>query len=188
MKTEISRTIEVPQGIEVSIEDSLVTVKGPKGELKKELGYPTITLKKEDGTIKIESKEATQKEKAIIGTFEAHLNNMFTGVTSGFTYRMKVLYSHFPMTLKQVDKDIEIHNFFGEKSPRKSRVVGNVTVKLEKDEVVIEGINKEEVSQTAANLWTSTKVKRKDSRVFQDGIYLIEKGVAEEKKEVKPNA
>ena len=175
MSEKLKRVIEIPEGVEANLEGSLIKVKGPKGELERDLSFPNIAMSKEDNKITIETKLAGKQEIAIVGTFESHVLNMIKGVTDGFTYKLKAVYSHFPMTLKQVGNLLEIHNFLGEKAPRKSKVVGNAKVNLEKDMVIVEGINKEEAGQTAANLELATRVKRKDTRVFQDGVYIVER-------------
>jgi large subunit ribosomal protein L6 len=114
-------------------------------------------------------------QKAMVGTFASHIRNMIKGVTEGFEYRMKVVYSHFPMQLK-VEKDkLMIGNFLGEKKPRSANILGESKVKASGDEVVVTGINKEDVGQTAANIEQATRIKRFDPRVFQDGIYTVEK-------------
>ena len=116
------------------------------------------------------------KEKALAGTWNAHLNNMVKGVTEGFTYKLKVLYSHFPMTVEVKGREFVVNNYFGERVPRRADILEGVDVKVQnKTEVVVSGINKESVGQTAANIERSTTVKNRDRRVFQDGIYLISK-------------
>jgi large subunit ribosomal protein L6 len=97
------------------------------------------------------------------------------GVAEGYEYRMKVVYSHFPMQLKVEGAAFVISNFLGEKNPRVAKIVGDTRVKAAGDEVVITGINKEDVGQTAANIEQVTKIKRFDPRVFQDGVYIVEK-------------
>ena len=108
----------------------------------------------------------------MIGTTRAHLNNMITGVTDGFTYHMKIVYAHFPMTVKAQGDTVTIDNFIGERHPRSAKIVGDAKVQVKGDEVIITGVNKEDVGQTMANLEQATKIKGKDPRVFQDGIYL----------------
>jgi len=110
------------------------------------------------------------------GTWKAHLNNMVKGVTEGFTYRLKAVYSHFPMNLKVESTELVVNNYFGEKVPRRAAFVGDVKVKVvKKTEVVITGHDKEQVGQTAANIERCCTVKKRDRRVFQDGIYLVAK-------------
>ena len=101
---------------------------------------------------------------------------MVKGVTDGFTYTLKALYSHFPMTLAVQGNQLIVNNYFGERVPRSANILAGVDVKVQnKTEIVVSGIDKEAVGQTAANIERSTTVKKRDRRVFQDGIYLIEK-------------
>jgi large subunit ribosomal protein L6 len=88
---------------------------------------------------------------------------------------MKIVFSHFPITVKLQDKNVVIENFTGERRPRRVKINGDVKVKIEPDDIVLSGINLEQVSQTAANIEQSTKVRGKDPRVFLDGIYTYER-------------
>jgi len=173
-KKEI-RTVQIPEGIDITLETENVKVKGPKGELMKELSYPGISITKDGNIISITAKSTIKKQKAITGTYQSHIKNMIKGVTEGYTANMKAVFSHFPVTIKQEGNIIEIHNFLGEKVPRKAKIVGNAQVKIEKDAVTVDGINKEDVGQTVANIELATKVRGKDIRIFQDGIYVTQK-------------
>jgi large subunit ribosomal protein L6 len=88
---------------------------------------------------------------------------------------MKIVYAHFPMTVKVKGNLINIDNFLGERSPRVAKIMGDVKVSVKGEDVTITGINKEDVGQTMANIEQATKIKRRDPRVFQDGIYLVDK-------------
>ena len=120
-----------------------------------------------------------KKEKALIGTWNAHLNNMVKGVDKGFLYEMKIIFAHFPMKVAVKGNVVTIDNFLGEKATRSSTIVGDVKVNVKGDALTIEGNNIEDVGQTAGNLEKATIVKGRDTRVFQDGIYMISKGVAQ---------
>ena len=100
---------------------------------------------------------------------------MITGVTKGYQYKLKIVFSHFPISVKLQDKSVLIENFTGERRPRRIKLIGNVKVKIEPDDIVVEGANLEEVSQTAANIEQATRVRNKDPRVFLDGIYVYER-------------
>ena len=168
------RKIEIPAGVTIEEANSVVTVKGPKGELSIEL-VKGITIKTEENTLEVFRENDTKQVRAMHGTTNANLTNMITGVTDGFEYHMKIVFAHFPMTVK-VEKDIvTIDNFLGERHPRTAKIVGSAKVAVKGDEVTITGINKEHVGQTMANLEQATKIKGRDPRVFQDGIYLISK-------------
>lgn len=175
MGAKTQRVVEIPDGVDLTLEGTVIKVKGEKGELTRDFAYPSFTLTKNDNQIIINTSIDAKQERAIVGTYQAHIQNMIKGVSEGFTYKMKVIFSHFPMTLKQKEDVIEINNFLGEKAPRHSKIIGGTKVTLSKEEVVIEDIDKEAAGQTAANLELATRVKGKDIRVFQDGIYRVEK-------------
>lgn len=175
----VEKKVPIPEGVEVSFDGSSVVVRGPKGEVRKTLEYPGIAIKKGNGEIVIETKDPKKRQLAILGTYESHIKNMIKGVKEGFEYKMKVIYSHFPMSVKVEQNGITIENYLGEKVPRKTRIVGNCEVKVKGTEITITGNNIEEVGQTAANMEQRTRVKNRDCRVFQDGIYLVEKDGAE---------
>ncbi len=173
---ENKRTVNIPEGVNITIDNIKVMVSGPLGQNQRDLWYPGITIKKEDSSLVIESGIPRREQMAIIGTFESHLKNMITGVTKGYEYTMKVVYSHFPIQLKTEGNKVLINNFLGEKKSRKANIAGSSKVAIKGDHVIITGINKEEVGQTAANIRMATKIKRFDPRVFQDGVYLVETG------------
>ena len=173
---ENKRTVKIPEGVNVDIDNIKVKISGPLGQDQRDLWYPGITIKKEDSSLVIESGIPRREQMAIMGTFESHLKNMITGVTKGYEYTMKVVYSHFPIQLKTEGNRVVINNFLGEKKSRKANIVGSSKVTIKGDHVIIAGINKEEVGQTAANIRMATKIKRFDPRVFQDGVYLVEQG------------
>ncbi len=173
---ETKRIIGIPEGVNVAIDNMVVSVSGPQGQLKRELWYPRITIKKVDSEIVVETGEKRREQLAMLGTLESHLKNMIAGVTNGYEYKMKVVYSHFPIQLKTEGNHVVISNFLGEKKARKASILGNTKVTVKGDQVVVSGINKEDVGQTAANIRMATKIKRFDPRVFQDGVYLIEQG------------
>ena len=170
----ITEEIDIPEGVDVTLGDD-VTIKGPQGEVSRKFTYPNISMKKENEKIILETRFPKKKDKSMIGTIHSHINNMIVGVTEGFTYHMKIVFAHFPMTVKVSGDKVSIENFLGERNPRKADIVGSAKVQVKGDEVTITGINKEDVGQTMANLEQATKIKGRDPRVFQDGIYLVSK-------------
>ena len=164
--------IPIPEGIDVTIDDG-ITVKGSNGQLSRKFNYSGISLKKDDSNVILESNFPKKRDKAMLGTIKSHISNMITGLTDGFTYNMKIVYAHFPMTVKAAGDKVIIENFLGERYPRTAKIVGSAKVQVNGDEVVVTGINKEDVGQTMANLEQATKIKGRDPRVFQDGIYLV---------------
>lgn len=172
---EVSKTIQIPEDVEASVEGRKVTVKGPKGTLTRDFSHAPISIKLEGKSIRIWAEWPRKKETAIVGTVYSHIRNMITGVRKGFTYKLKIVFSHFPISVKVEEKNILIGNFTGERRPRKVRMAGDVQVKVQSEDVIIQGTNLEDVSQTAAKIEEATKVKGKDPRIFLDGIYVYEK-------------
>ena len=166
--------IPIPDGIEVSIQDEIV-VTGSAGELKRKFKSRNINITKDDNKIILEAPFPKKRDKAMLGTIKSHLSNMIIGLTDGFSYKMKIVYAHFPMTVKVTNNKVTIENFLGERHPRTAKILGNTKVQIKGDEVIVEGINKEAVGQTMANIEQATKIKGRDPRVFQDGIYLVSK-------------
>ncbi len=171
---ERSETIQVPDDVQLTIDGRRVTVKGAKGMLMRDFSHEPVQLEIEGKTVKIWVAWPRKKESALVGTIRSHIQNMITGVTKGFTYKLKIVFSHFPISTKVKEKTFLIENFTGERSPRKAKIIGNVQVKIEGEDIIVQGINLEEVSQTAANIEQSTKVKKKDPRIFLDGLYVFE--------------
>ena len=168
------KEVEVPEGVEVELNNRAVKVNGPKGELVKSFDDPrfnrSVEIKK-DGKVVITSNEK-RKNKAFVGTLASNIRNMIIGVTVGFRYTMKIYYSHFPMTITVKDNEVQIRNFLGEKGARTAKVVGKSEVKAEKDQITVNGISIEDVGQTCANIEQACKLSKRDRRIFLDGIYL----------------
>ena len=103
---------------------------------------------------------------------------MIKGVEKGYTYKLKIIFAHFPIAVKVKGKEIQVENFFGERNPRVSRIVGDSTkVTLAGEDLIVQGPSLEDVSQTAANVELSTRIKDKDQRVFLDGLYIYSREV-----------
>jgi large subunit ribosomal protein L6 len=173
---EISKTLQVPDDVELKIEGRKVTVNGAKGTLTRDFSYVSISIDStSDKTVRVWAEWPRKKEASLVGTIYSHIQNMITGVKKGFSYKLKIVFSHFPMSVKVQGKTVVIENFTGERRARRVKIVGDVQVKVQSEDVIVEGINLEEVSQTAANIEQATKVKKKDPRVFLDGIYVYER-------------
>ncbi len=181
----ISFGIPIPEGVNVTINGRMVKAQGPKGAIERELWHPGLHIqveKRDNGNeIVVKSDSSKKKIRAMTGTYASHLKNMVTGVKEGFFYKLKVVHAHFPMQVA-VTKDgggISISNFLGERKPRMAKVEEGVKVEIKGkgEEIVVSGIDKRAVGQTAANIEQRTRIRGYDHRVFQDGIYLVEKGV-----------
>ena len=176
---KLTHSLELPEGVSVDSSSADVKVTGPRGELARTFEHSAIKFEQGEGKLNIIGKKLRRKEKALIGTWKAHLANMIRGVDTGFKYEMKIVFAHFPMKVAAKGKNVTIDNFLGEKATRTAAIGEGVDVKVKGDTVTIEGNNIENVGQTAANMEKATVVKGRDTRVFQDGIYLISKGVSQ---------
>lgn len=174
-KYKYTEEVEIPEGVEVLQEGDKITVRGLKGEVSRTLKYPGVKIEKQDGKIVISTEINRKVQKGMIGTFSSHIRNMIKGVTEGFEYKLKVVYAHFPMSVKVVGREVVVENFLGEKIPRRVSIVGNCEVKVKGTDIYVTGIDIEEVGQTCANIEMLTRVRNRDPRVFQDGIYLVER-------------
>ncbi len=175
-KKQLLYEIIVPKGIEVTLNDS-VDIKGPKGEVKKKIGAFGIAIEKKGDIITISSKKSTKREKKIICSIRSHIKNMIAGVQKPFVYKMQICSVHFPITVT-LDKQnnlLKIKNFFGETKERTARIVDGADVKIDGDKIEVESCDIEKAGQTVANIESSTRVKNKDRRIFQDGIFIVSK-------------
>jgi len=173
---EINQEINIPDSVNVSYENDIILIKGEKGEISRKFSHPKINISVQKDKIVINSKNVRKKEKALLGTFVAHIKNMIKGVTEGFEYQMKTVFSHFPIKTSVEGNEFLIQNFLGERAARRAKILEGVNVEVKGDDVKVTGIDKEKVGQTVANIERAAMVKKRDIRVFQDGIYRISKG------------
>jgi large subunit ribosomal protein L6 len=173
---EYKDDIKLPTGVTASKEKHTLVVKGPKGENTREFRHFKLAMNVEKDKIQIYCRLPSIKQKALCGTWSAHVRNMVLGVESGFEYELKVVYAHFPIKTQIKGEVFSIENFLGERFPRSARIMPGVKIKTKGDQVIVSGIDKEHVGQTAVNIELATKIKRYDPRVFQDGIYIVRKG------------
>jgi large subunit ribosomal protein L6 len=171
----IEEKVEVPKGVTVKIDGQEVTVKGKTGELKRAFPHIKVKLSQKDGHVLVSCEYPKTADKAAVGTFASHIQNMIDGVQGGFEYHMKIVYSHFPMKASAKGDKFVIENFLGEKAPRYATIVRGTKVTVKGNEVVLQNSDLEAVAQTAANIERACRIKGYDPRVFQDGIYIVEK-------------
>ncbi|MBI2546865.1 MAG: 50S ribosomal protein L6 [Candidatus Aenigmarchaeota archaeon] len=169
-----SKEFLIPANISIETDGGKVRVSGAKGQLERtfKLAFG-IKIEKTENKVKISSELSKREVKAMIGTMIAHIRNMAEGVTNGYTYRMKIVYSHFPMTVKLEGRKVVTQNFIGERTSRVADIIGDTQVKIDGLDVTITGINLEDVGQTASNIEQSCRIVGFDKRRFSDGIYLV---------------
>ncbi|XP_021745960.1 60S ribosomal protein L9-like [Chenopodium quinoa] len=181
-----SDSMEIPDGIDIKVDAKIIVVSGPRGTLTRNfkhlnLDFQLITDEEGKKKLNIDSWFGTRKTSAAIRTAISHIENLITGVTKGYRYKMRMVYAHFPInaSITNSNKSIEIRNFLGEKRVRKVDMLEGVTIlrsEKVKDELVLDGSDIELVSRSAALINQKCHVKNKDIRKFLDGIYVSEKG------------
>lgn len=167
--------IEIPADVSASTDWRDLTVEGPEGSVEKRLWYPDIDVRVDGDVIVLESGAEDAETAATMGTFESHIENMIEGVTAGWEYEMEVFYAHFPMQVSVEGDAVVIENFLGERAPRRTQIRGETEVSVDGEQISLRGPDKEAVGQTAADIEQLTRVTDKDTRVFQDGVYITKK-------------
>lgn len=159
--------IAMPQGVSVQLSGNRISVKGPKGTVERTFS-PLVAISVSGNEIKVDG------DKMHVNTTESLLAAMAKGVTEGYKKELKIIYAHFPISLEVKGQDVIIKNFQGEKMNRRSRLVGDTKLVAKGQAATLTGSDKEAIGQSMANLRTAMRIKEKDDRVFQDGIYEIE--------------
>ena len=167
--------IQIPKDVKVNLKGGMLQVQGPLGKVYKNFKKIPVLIQINDNKILLTSAGERKKYQAILNTAKSLIQTLCIGVVDGFTIKMKIVYSHFPITINVDGKKILIKNFQGERAPRISMIKGDTVVVIKKDDVIITGHVLTDVSQTAANIQLKSKVKNKDHRVFLDGIYRYSK-------------
>jgi large subunit ribosomal protein L6 len=175
MKKSLFKEIEIPEGVNIEINKATIVVKGPEGEIKKTFKIGKVELKKENNKVIIGNAKATKREKKLMNTICAHIKNLILGVQNKFEYKVKICFSHFPFTVNVEGNKVEIKNFLGEKVPRVLHLPKEVETRADKEYVTITSIDKELAGRVASDFEKITKIRGRDKRVFQDGIYITTK-------------
>ena len=171
----VERIVPIPEGVSMNLIGHKISISGEKGKVERDFGHAHVDLERQENALRIYAVNPKKKQSALVGTLAAHVNNMIKGVTQGFTYKLKVVFVHFPMTIKVQGKKIVIQNFIGERSAREASIMGAAKVSIKGEDITVEGIDIEEVAQTAANIQQACKIRNKDLRKFMDGIYVYDK-------------
>lgn len=176
----LQNRIDIPEDITVNVKGYELKVKGKLGELTKDFTHTGVDIELSDSKIILSTYFPRRKEKALIGTVEAHINNMIEGTTLGYKYSMKIVFSHFPIRVNPEMKkqQVKIENLYGGRKPRFAKILSGVKVSIADEDVVVEGIDKEAVGQTAANIQELTRQRgkrRQSPKTFMDGVFLYNK-------------
>jgi len=176
MKKDLKQTIEIPSGIEVTLKDAEFAVKGNGKEIKRNFPQsPKIKLEKKDNTVVLTSVKATKRELKLINSIVAHIRNLFDGIKEDYLYKLEVCNVHFPMVVKVEGNLVKVKNFLGEKVERIAEILPNTKVVVKGNILEVSSPNIESAGQTAARIEIATKIRNRDRRVFQDGIFITDR-------------
>ena len=172
---EFKDQIDIPEGVTVSVNKHMISFEGPLGKTFKSFRSIPINVEVNEGKVLLTAINQKKRDYAILHTARSIIRNICEGLVTGYTIKMKIVFSHFPITVKVEGKQILIENFQGERAPRITNIVGNTKVVPKGEDVILTGEVWTDITQTAANIELKSKVKNKDHRVFLDGIYAFEK-------------
>ncbi len=172
---KLSTKVEVPEGVSVGLRRGVLKVEGPLGHTFKSFRKIPVDLKVEQGTVLLNAQADRKEDYAILNTSRSLVRNLIEGIVDGYTIKMKIVFAHFPVSVKVESGQVLVENFQGEHAPRRAKIVGGTKVVPKDDDVIITGAVLTEVTQTAANIHQATRIKEKDHRVFLDGIYVYDK-------------
>ncbi|GBC71268.1 50S ribosomal protein L6 [Candidatus Calditenuaceae archaeon HR02] len=171
-------TVKIPQDIQVELTPpARVKIKGKLGSVERDFGHAGAEVSLDGDVLHIRVYGRGRRCLARLGTVKANIKNMIIGVTQGFTYKLKIVQSHFPMSVKVQGGNLVVENFAGEKYPRVIRLPEGVKVQVKGDDVIVTGIDKYLVGLAAGRIEQGTRITRKDLRKFLDGIYIYEKKI-----------
>ena len=172
---KLATELKIPEEVTVTYDKPMITVQGPLGKTWKSFIKIPVTIDVTDDKVLFKAQGTRNKSRAIMNTSRSLIRNLCEGVIEGYTIKMKIVFSHFPITVKVEGKTVLIENFQGERAPRKTKIWGETKVVPKGDDVIITGHVLTDVSQTAAEIENGSRVKNKDHRVFLDGVYKFEK-------------
>lgn len=178
---KLATEVAVPEGVKVTLKKRMMGFEGPLGSTFKNFRDIPVGIEVAEGRVLLKAAGARKKDYSILHTARSVIRNICEGLVEGYTVKMKVVFAHFPITVKVEGKTVLIENFQGERAARKTAIVGNTKVSPKGEDVILTGHVWTDITQTAANIELATKVRNKDHRVFLDGIYVYEKKKGVEK-------
>jgi len=172
---KLATELDIPEGVTITYNRPMITVQGPLGKTYKNFKKIPVIIEVTDGKVLFKAQGTRNKSRSIMNTSKSLIRNLCEGVNEGYTIKMKIVFSHFPITVKVEGKTVLIENFQGERAARKTKIWGETKVVPKGDDVIITGHVLTDVSETAAEIENGSRVKNKDHRVFLDGVYKFEK-------------
>jgi large subunit ribosomal protein L6 len=166
--------IKIPDGISVDAGDGVVHTTGRLGKNERRFNPKLTSVRVDGGEVIVEevgSRAAKRRSYMAAVALSKEIETDMRGVMEYNEIHMEVVYAHFPITVEAKDGKIFIKNMLGERAPRKAGIVGDTKIEVNGKDVRLYGSSLYDISQTAANIRIACRVREKDERVFQDGIY-----------------
>ncbi len=167
--------IELPNGVNAAVNGQFLLIDGPKGEAKRETKQQNVSIETGDRKIILHSKKDTKKDRKNIGSMMAHIKNMIKGTLQNHVYILRICSGHFPMNVTTSGNKLVVKNFLGEKVPRVLQLKEGAEVRVENDYIYVTSLSKEITGQVSADIEQLTRRPGFDTRIFQDGIYVVNK-------------
>jgi large subunit ribosomal protein L6 len=175
MKQKLSESLDIPESISCEFSDKVLKCRKDGTELSRLIDVPCLRVLIKDQKVFFECEKGNKNDYKTIKSNIAHMKKMFFGLQKEYVYRLEACNVHFPMTLKVESDRLIINNFLGEKMPRFAKILPGVKVDVKGQKITLSSPDKDAAGQTAANFERATKIKSRDRRVFQDGIFLVER-------------
>jgi large subunit ribosomal protein L6 len=175
-KSKLHEEIEIPEGIIASVEEGVLIMKKEDKEIRRKL-MSLIDMEMKGNKLIVKTDRVRKIERKLFGTFKAHVRNMIKGLTEGFMFKLKIANVHFPMNVSfdKTSNSVIVKNFLGEKTDRIITIPQGVEIKVDKEDIEIKGYDIEVAGDAATRIEKGTRVRNKDRRIYQDGIFIIEK-------------
>jgi large subunit ribosomal protein L6 len=174
LMADAAKSIEIPSGTSVKLEGNELKIQGKRGSTAKRVDQRLLAVGVEGTKVSIAlTKNEKLQKKAELASMAltTEVTEALKSVNDGIERKMTIIFAHFPMSTEIKGKDFFIKNIFGEKIPRKARIVGDTKVEVKGQDVKITGVDKYDVGQTVTNILHACHARGQDTRVFQDGIY-----------------
>lgn len=169
-------TIELPNGVSAEVREGSIAIKGKLGSVSKKVNSKLLKVEVQGNKITItESKNKKLARVSALASkaLESEIKDTTNTIQTGIEKHMKVLFAHFPMSVEIKGNVIFLKNVFGEKVPRQAKIVGSTKVEVKGQDFTIKGIDRYETGQTVANIRKACYARGYDTRVFQDGVYVV---------------
>jgi len=180
MRNKVEKELAIPEGVDCKFSDGVFVASKGSQTLSRKISMPSISVETKGNNVIMSCEKANKNDYKKIMSLQAHIKNIFKGLDNKFVFKLEACNVHFPMTLKVENGFLLINNFLGEKVPRRAKILPNVEIDVKGPKITLSSSDIEAAGSTATNIEKATIVRNRDRRVFQDGIFIVEKPGASE--------